>query len=141
VCFVIGGATRLRGDASRVPRWLVPLVLTGLTALSLVPLRGHALTYLVAAPAVACFTAVLLLAWSRWVVLADGARVARGLAALGVVSYGAYLWDYPLTLWLRPSLGWAAGPVAAVLTVVAAALSWRFVEKPVMRSLSTNRRG
>ncbi|RAS70424.1 peptidoglycan/LPS O-acetylase OafA/YrhL [Lentzea atacamensis] len=128
VCFVVGAATRLRGSA--VPRWAVPVALTGLAVLSVVPLRGHALTYLVAGPAIAACTAVLLLSWSKW------ERVAtpiRPLVALGVLSYGAYLWNYPLTLWLRPELGGAAGPIAAVLTIVAAALSWRYVEEPVMR--------
>ncbi|SMC76682.1 acyltransferase family protein [Lentzea albidocapillata] len=128
VCFVIGAATRLR--LTTAPRWAVPIALTGLAVLSVVPLRGHALTYLVAGPAIAACTAVLLLVWSKW------ERVAtpiRPLVALGVLSYGAYLWNYPLTLWLRPELGAAAGPVAAVLTIVAAALSWRYVEEPVMR--------
>lgn len=137
ICFVIGAAARLRGDGARIPPALVPLMLAALAALSVVPLRGHALTYLVAGPAVACFTAVLLLAWSRWADLADGARISRALAALGVVSYGAYLWNYPLTLWLRPDLGAAAGPLAAALTIAAAALSWRFVEEPVMRRVRT----
>lgn len=135
LCFVIGAATRLRGDASRIPAALVPLMLAALAALSVVPLRGHVLTYLVAGPAIACFTAVLLLAWSRWTEAAG--PVSRALAALGVVSYGAYLWNYPLTLWLRPELGAVAGPVAAVLTIVAAALSWRLVEEPVMRAVRT----
>ena len=137
LCFVIGAAARLRGDATRVPSALVPLMLVALAALSLVPLRGHVLTYLGAAPVVACCTAVLLLAWSRWRELGDRDWVARPLAALGVVSYGAYLWNYPLTLWLRPDLGAWAGPLAAVLTIVAAALSWRFVEEPVMRRVRT----
>ena len=61
------------------------------------------------------------------------------VVALGVLSYGAYLWNYPLTLWLRPELGAAAGPIAAVLTIVAAALSWRYVEEPVMRAGSRSR--
>lgn len=138
LCFVIGAATRLRGTATRVPAAVVPLMLAGLAALAVVPLRGHVLTYLLAGPAVACFTAVLLLAWSRWAELGEGARVSRALAALGVVSYGAYLWNYPLTLWLRPDLGAAAGPVAAGLTVVAAALSWRFVEEPVIRRVRSS---
>ena len=128
VCFVIGAATRLK--LTTAPRWAVPIALTGLAVLSVVPLRGHALTYLVAGPVIAACTAVLLLVWSRW------ERVAtpiRPLVALGVLSYGAYLWNYPLTLWLRPELGAVAGPVAAVLTIVAAALSWRYVEEPVMR--------
>jgi peptidoglycan/LPS O-acetylase OafA/YrhL len=128
VCFVIGAATRLKGTA--VPRWAVPIALAGLGVLSVVPLRGHPLTYLVAGPAIAGCTAVLLLAWSKW---EQVATPIRPLVALGVLSYGAYLWNYPLTLWLRPELGAAAGPIAAVLTIVAAALSWRYVEEPVMR--------
>ena len=31
---------------------------------------------------------------------------------LGTVSYAAYLWNYPLTLWLRPQLDAWTGPVA-----------------------------
>ncbi|WP_439657067.1 acyltransferase family protein [Lentzea sp. HUAS TT2] len=128
VCFVIGAATRLR--LTSAPRWAVPIALTGLAVLSVVPLRGHVLTYLVAGPAIAVCTAVLLLAWSKW---EQVATPIRPLVVLGTLSYGAYLWNYPLTLWLRPELGAAAGPIAAVLTVVAAALSWRYVEEPVMR--------
>ncbi|MDT7784777.1 MAG: hypothetical protein QOF58_3196 [Pseudonocardiales bacterium] len=128
VCFVIGAATRLK--LTSAPKWAVPIVLAGIVALSVVPLRGSALTYLVAGPAIAACTAVLLLVWSKW---EQVAAPVKPLVALGVLSYGAYLWNYPLTLWLRPELGAAAGPVAAVLTVVAAALSWRYVEEPVMR--------
>lgn len=128
VCFVIGAATRLK--LTRVPRWAAPIALAGLAVLSVIPLRGHVLTYLVAGPAIAGCTAVLLLAWSKW---EEVATPVRPLVALGVLSYGAYLWNYPLTLWLRPELGAAAGPIAAVLTIVAAALSWRYVEEPVMR--------
>ncbi|SDF59642.1 Peptidoglycan/LPS O-acetylase OafA/YrhL, contains acyltransferase and SGNH-hydrolase domains [Lentzea fradiae] len=128
VCFVIGAATRLK--LTSAPRWAVPVALVVLTALSVIPLRGHPLTYLVAGPAIACCTAVLLLVWSRW---EQVATPVKPLVVLGTLSYGAYLWNYPLTLWLRPELGWAAGPVGAVLTVAAAWLSWRFVEEPVMR--------
>jgi peptidoglycan/LPS O-acetylase OafA/YrhL len=42
------------------------------------------------------------------------------------VSYAAYLWNYPLSLWLPPV-------PAVVLTLVAAALSWRYVEAPLQR--------
>ncbi|ANZ43203.1 hypothetical protein BBK82_32740 [Lentzea guizhouensis] len=128
VCFVIGAAVRLKG--TYVPRWAVPVVVAVLAVLSVVPLRGHATTYLLAGPAIAGCTAVLLLVWSR---CRDVPLAVKPLVALGTVSYGAYLWNYPLTLWLRPELGAAAGPIAAVLTIVAAALSWRYVEEPVMR--------
>ncbi|MGJ7908734.1 acyltransferase family protein [Actinopolyspora sp. H202] len=139
VCFVIGAATRLRADSRWVPGKLVPLALAGLAVLSVLPLRGHALTYLLVGPTIATLTATLLLAWSRWKELADRALLTRGLAALGLVSYGAYLWNYPLTLWLRPELGAVAGPLAMVLTIVAAALSWRFIEQPIMRGGRTRR--
>ncbi len=130
VCFVVGGATRALGDRVVVRPWAVSAALAGLAVLSVVPLRGHALTYLAGGPAIAALTAVLLLSWRT---RTDVTGPARALVALGTVSYGAYLWNYPLTLWLRPSLEAYAGPVAALLTLVAAALSWRFVEAPVQR--------
>ncbi|GAA5106791.1 acyltransferase [Alloalcanivorax gelatiniphagus] len=138
VCFVIGGAARVLGaPASSLParigaawydaasRWAAPAALAGLAVLSMVPLRGHALTYLAGGPAIAALTAILLLSWRSWT---EVAGPARALVLLGTVSYGAYLWNYPLTLWLRPSLGSYAGPVALVLTLVMALVSWRLVE-------------
>lgn len=125
VCFVIGGAARVLGRRAVVPAWAVPVALVGLAVLSVVPLRGHALTYLAGGPAIAALTAVLLLSWRTW---ADVTGPARMLVVLGTVSYGAYLWNYPLTLWLRPSLDGLAGPVGLGLTLVMAALSWRLVE-------------
>ncbi|WP_309650605.1 acyltransferase [Nocardioides sp.] len=133
-CFVIGAATRVLADRVDVPaRTLalgVPLALLGLGVLSVVPLRGHALTYLAGGPAIALLTAVLLLSWRSRATVPGPALNA--VVWLGTVSYAAYLWNYPLTLWLRPHLD-LAGPVAAALTVVAAALSWRLVEGPVQR--------
>ena len=49
---------------------------------------------------------------------------------LGTLSYAAYLWNYPLTVWLRPHLE-HAGLLAAVLAVPLAAFSWYAVEKPL----------
>lgn len=133
-CFVIGAATRVLADRVVVPaRALalgVPFALLGLGFLSVVPLRGHALTYLAGGPAIALLTAVLLLSW-RTLATVPGPAL-NAVVWLGTVSYAAYLWNYPLTLWLRPHLD-LAGPAAAALTVVAAALSWRLVEGPVQR--------
>lgn len=137
-CFVIGAATRVLADRVDVPspspaRWLrlgVPLALLGLGVLSVVPLRGHALTYLAGGPAIALLTAVLLLSWCTLTTVRGPAL--RALVWLGTVSYATYLWNYPLTLWVRPHLD-LAGPVAALLTLAMAALSWWLVEAPAQR--------
>ncbi|WP_322920416.1 acyltransferase family protein [Nocardioides renjunii] len=154
VCFIVGAAARVLADPSsrparigaapndatacraarRAARWAAPVALTGLLVLSVVPLRGHALTYLAGGPAIAALTAVLLLSWRGWT---EVTGPARALVLLGTVSYGAYLWNYPLTLWLRPGLDGLAGPVAAVLTLVMAALIWRLVESRAPRTART----
>lgn len=127
VCFVVGAATRVYADRLSLPGWGAPVALTGLALLSVVPLRGHALTYLAGGPAIAVLTAALLVSWRTWATVSGPALTA--LVWLGTVSYAAYLWNYPLTLWLRPHLD-LAGPVAAALTLVMAAVSWYAVERP-----------
>jgi peptidoglycan/LPS O-acetylase OafA/YrhL len=119
-CFVIGAATRVHRDRWSLPTWAPYAALAALGALSVLPLRGHVLTYLAGGPAIAVLTAVLLLSWRTWSEVTTPAL--RPLVWLGTVSYAAYLWNYPLTLWLDPLL-------AAGLTVVMAALSWYAVER------------
>jgi peptidoglycan/LPS O-acetylase OafA/YrhL len=67
--------------------------------------------------------------------LAARALSARPLVAIGVWSYGIYLWHLPLIRLARPLLGGtpvvAAGAVLASVAVAAA--SYRFVEQPVLR--------
>ncbi|CAB4732381.1 MAG: acyltransferase family protein [Actinobacteria bacterium] len=129
-CFVIGAASRVYADRIVVPRWAAPTALALLAVLAVIPLRGHALTYLAGGPAIAALTAVLLLSWRTWTDVTSSAL--RGLVWLGTVSYAAYLWNYPLTLWLRPYVD-GAGLLAAGLTIAMAALSWHLVEKHVQR--------
>lgn len=123
LCFVVGAAVRLHRDRLAVPAWAAPAALAGLGVLSVVPLRGHPLTYLAGGPAIAALTGVLILAWRTWTTVTGPLVV---LVWLGTVSYAAYLWNYPLTHWLPPL-------PAAALTLVAAALSWRYVEAPLQR--------
>ena len=130
-CFVIGAAVRTHGDRLVLPRWAVPLALAGLAALSVVPIRGHALTYLAGGPTIAVFTAVLVLAWRTWTDVTTPAL--RVVVWIGTVSYAAYLWNYPLTIWLRPYVPVGSGVLAACLTLAAAALSWKYVEQPLAR--------
>ncbi|WP_232680804.1 acyltransferase [Nocardioides sp. R-C-SC26] len=148
-CFVIGAAGRLlplpalRASARRR---VAGVALAALVALSVVPLRGHALTYLAGGPAIAILTMAAVHAWrdGQPIPAGDGGPARRRapltllVAAgvwLGTVSYAAYLWNYPLTMWLRPHLsdvgGVAlAGPVALALTLLLAAASDRWVERP-----------
>jgi peptidoglycan/LPS O-acetylase OafA/YrhL len=129
LCFLVGAASRVWRADLKVPHWLAPSALAILLALSVLPVRGHNWTYLVVGPLVAALTALIMLRWSR---LAVVARVLRPLAALGTVSYGAYLYNYPLTLWFRP-WGTAGALLAFLLTLAAAAASWQLVERPVAR--------
>ena len=129
LCFVMGAAVRMHRDRLAVPAWAVPAALASLAVLSVVPLRGHALTYLAGGPAIAALTGVLVLAWRDWSTVTGP---LRALVWLGTVSYAAYLWSYPLSLWLP------AAP-AVLLTLVAAALSWRWVEAPLQRRAGRRR--
>lgn len=135
VCFVVGGVVALGRDrlqALPLGPAVVGGALLGLAVLSVVQLRGHPLTYLAGGPAIAVLTGVLLLAWHGSY---DVRPALRPLVWLGGVSYAAYLWNYPLTLWLRAGLDHqvAAGLLAATLTLVLAAASTRWVEEPVLR--------
>jgi len=62
------------------------------------------------------------------------------LTWLGRISYGAYLYHWPLFLWLDADLtGWSELPLAAarfVLTLGLADLSYRFLEEPIRRGRS-----
>lgn len=51
------------------------------------------------------------------------------LVVLGTLSYGGYLWNYPITLWLHPLDLPGTGLLALALALGAAGLRWRFVER------------
>jgi peptidoglycan/LPS O-acetylase OafA/YrhL len=63
------------------------------------------------------------------------------VAALGTLSFGVYLWHYPLIYALQRAGLWPADRFAlalAILTalsIAAAWLSWRLVEEPVLRAV------
>lgn len=73
-------------------------------------------------------------------VAAGALRWLGGLSWIGVRSYGLYLWHVPLILFLRRLDLLPLSFVPALLVVVppalgAAALSWRFVERPALSGL------
>lgn len=61
----------------------------------------------------------------------------RPLAYLGRISYGLYLWHWPVLLWLRrakPGIGTMPTLIIGLSTTIAvAALSYQFIERPVIR--------
>jgi peptidoglycan/LPS O-acetylase OafA/YrhL len=76
------------------------------------------------------------------VVVADEGRAARALSAgplrwLGLVSYGAYLWHWPVYVALSPARvplsGVALTALRVVVTLTIAAASYRWLEMPIRR--------
>ena len=82
---------------------------------------------------VAGLTAVALVLGTRgdW----GGLLSSRVLGWVGKRAYGLYLWHYAAVTALAGSgLPWRAwAPIYVVVTLVAATLSWRFVEQPFLR--------
>ncbi|MEO8528645.1 MAG: acyltransferase family protein [Pseudolysinimonas sp.] len=119
-----------------------PLAIGGLLALAYL-MPGDALwAYQGGLVSVAVLTAVAIAA-----LVVPGSRLSRVLDLspirwVGVRSYGLYLWHWPVIVlltnayptWSRDGLGgWALGAIALAVTLVAAALSYRFVEQPIRR--------
>ena len=59
------------------------------------------------------------------------------LAALGTISYGVYLWHWPIILWLRPAAGadWldrrSVNVTQLALTIAVATASYVLIERPI----------
>ena len=77
-----------------------------------------------------------------WAVTRPGVWIGRALDMaplrwVGERSYGIYLWHWPLLLIcaaaLNADLDWLVAPLTLAATILAAALSYRFVEQPVRR--------
>ncbi len=98
---------------------------------------GHA--YYFDGGAVAFSMATLMIVAPLWVGRGGAAGAglsARPVAWIGLISYGIYLWHWPLIVWL--GVRTAAGPraialgiAAAVLTVAISAGSYYVVERPI----------
>ncbi len=81
------------------------------------------------------------------VVIATAVHPARGrvgralslqpLCALGVISYGVYLWHWPVFVWLNEDRlhfsGWPLFVAQCAITIAVAIASYRLVERPIRR--------
>lgn len=118
---LIGGAMALVATLGK--HWI-----TGLGLPALMATTGAALIVLFARPGM----------WVAWLLS------QRPLVAIGLISYGAYLWHVPLLVFARHALAISADPelermvelptgLALVLCAVSlglAAATWRWIEKP-----------
>ncbi len=63
----------------------------------------------------------------------------RPLVALGAISYGVYLWHWPVQIWLTPDRagvdGLALDAMIVAVTIAAAGVSYTLVEQPIRRGL------
>lgn len=61
----------------------------------------------------------------------------KPLVWFGAISYGAYLWHYPIQfLWLTQGIGYSLRfPLVLVTTTIIAWLSYKFVERPLSKAL------
>lgn len=57
----------------------------------------------------------------------------RVLVWLGQRSYAVYLWHYVFATWLNPLSQWVSIPIGVSASLLAATLSWRYVEAPALR--------
>jgi peptidoglycan/LPS O-acetylase OafA/YrhL len=135
-----------RGMSGRLTRWLLgvggSLAIAALVALAVVLAGDLDAAYLGGLVVVALLSAVAIAA-----LVVPGSPVARALDVapirwVGVRSYGIYLWHWPVFVLLGSALptwpregpaAWALGGIALALTLLAAALSYRFVEQPIRR--------
>jgi peptidoglycan/LPS O-acetylase OafA/YrhL len=114
---------------TRLPGWVVAPALIGLEVISATPVFGtgrEVTSVLIAAP-----LAVVLIAGC------EGSRLLElpALRFCGRVSYGWYLWHYPL-LWPVTIAGrgnhWLLGVALSLVALGIAVLSYRYVEQPVI---------
>lgn len=132
---VIGAAAKLgepRLDALLGGARLTPAAITGalgLLAMSFIPdAKEHLITYLVGGTAVGACTVLVLWKLRTWTV---GPRGTGLLVKLGTISYAVYLWNYPISWWLRDA-GAPEVPVTTIaLSILAGTLSWLLVERPI----------
>lgn len=126
---VIGGGYAFAASGREHARLTLALATLLLVVLCVLPLRGYHLTYVAVAPLVAVATCQWIVSLAARPPSCTG-TVCRVFAALGAVSYAAYIWNYPLTLWCERAFASTGRLIAIPLTAVIALLSKRYIERP-----------
>ncbi len=146
---VVVASPRGRAFLKRVGTPLVVIGAIGLVACLVVIRPATAVYYYGGAVAVSVFA--LMMVAPLWV--EKGGHMGRAfswkpLAWLGAVSYGVYLWHWPVIQWLgvptaHGASAVARGAIAVVLTLGIAALSYYLIEQPILtgRRVGSHRAG
>jgi peptidoglycan/LPS O-acetylase OafA/YrhL len=134
ITLIIGAAAQLYRDRLPSPSArLAALASAALGAMCFVPdAKTMWTTYLLGGPLVALCTAALILFALR---SQQVPTAWTPLRALGLVSYGTYLWNYTIVMWSREWLGddWLTGLLSIPATLTMAAVSWYAIERPALR--------
>jgi peptidoglycan/LPS O-acetylase OafA/YrhL len=144
-------AARLRREASAPPAepaegggsgWGGPVAALGCLAVmawALVVIDGEGPLYYRGGLVAFALAAVLVV---HVVTSGRGGLLARALSvgplvALGLISYGVYLWHWPVIVYLTPERvgfdGWRLDAVCVAATLALAVASYRLVEQPIRR--------
>jgi peptidoglycan/LPS O-acetylase OafA/YrhL len=117
----------------RLPQWMLhpASLLSFSTASLLLALRFH---HSVALPKYLGGTIPLMIALCIWIAVLRRDWILNNafVSALGVISYSLYLWQQPF-LDRSSHHWWNAFPINIMLALACAYLSYRFVEKPMLR--------
>jgi peptidoglycan/LPS O-acetylase OafA/YrhL len=138
IAMVVGAGAKIGEAKARaaLARWSssVPVLGTlgaaALIGLSFLPeAKGSPVTYIAGGPLIAALTVAVIFLLSTWRTIPHA--YLRPLLALGTISYAAYLWNWPIVLWLgQYTDGVAKALLSIALTIAAAAVSWWSVERP-----------
>ncbi|WP_081766384.1 acyltransferase family protein [Microbacterium sp. C448] len=148
LAFVAGQALRaptawmLRAGVRRGVTALGALAVVGIVAIAIVPPAPDTATF-PGALLVACLLTVVAITAGAWPGSVLGRALDLGpLRFVGQRSYGIYLWHWPVLVLLMAGLSIAPGtevPLAVglwalAITLLAATVSYRFIETPVRRN-------
>lgn len=147
--FALGGIVAVLVQRGEIPRWLkLPLGWIGLGLILTCGLVLDVSTQFPGAAALWPTTAAMLVliaggSGSRWG--ADALLGSRPMVYLGDISYGIYLWHWPILVTVlvhqgRTEVGLRTGVGIIVLTLILSAVTARLVENPIRRAKVGERR-